>query len=480
MARAALELDPDAEAPFPSLLDAVRTLGSIEPRSRMRARRLLALAVATRAFPEQVGPDGEQRDDVISALRQPGLAPSETEAQRLLELLADPDTLTTLADWGDLIDKAASEGLLTNTMALRLQPCASELVLMPVDGEIEPVAQYTTHFCTDSVTVDQAKAFLEPSNWPGCTDLWCEMVPMGTATDGTQRYLEVIGPDCDGSGWKMRTCLEVGTADLPGGAAVMSYRKCSDRTASDGQVAVDEGSVTLTPNGTGGVCVETTKRLRFDEPFDGGGLAMVLCTFGWGTLAEDLVLGCAYDGAKPVTPWPGNTGPAKVSSAPAVVLVTGSTVTGTKPASTTGSTSSAATGTSATSGGSSAIQPVVGNAVDAVKACVDTCVQSYQAVYQKAVSGSFTIDDAVNEVAACGQRLVGDVATAFTLTVQAVGALGGPTSAPTGTPSSTSSVGHRAPKKEQEKPKKRVPRNPGDPGPEVRVVRGAARTRRDG
>ena len=442
LARGSLELDEEAPSPFPDLLDAVRTLGAIEPRSRMRARRLLALAVAMRAFPELLGPDGEHQDLVRAALTVPGLAPDEDAASRLHRLLADPSELPNLEAWPGFIDKLTENELVSHPMALRSQPCKSDIVMMDVGGQLEAVAQYTTSFCTDDVDIVAARAFLLPENWPACTDLWCRMDPIGTAADGTRRFLEVIGPDCENAeGWKMRTCLEVGTADLPGGGAVMSYRKCPDPAASDGQVTVDEGSVTIVPNAQGGVCVTTTKRLRFSMPFDGGGLALVLCTFGWGTLAEDLVLGCAYDGANPAAPWPGSTGPASGKPPAPIDFMTGTgtgTGTGSGTGAGTGSGMTTATSPTAKSGGAGTgagtatkpggkvtgtsgegLKAVVDDAGEALKDCLDKCIEAGTTAMSKVLDGTYDVNDGMSYMTSSMQRAVDDLATAMSLSVRA-------------------------------------------------------------
>jgi hypothetical protein len=434
MARRATGIDTQ-ETAFPELLESIRALADIEPRSRMRARRLLALAVAMRAFPELLGPEGSEGDLVRRALQVPGLARDEEGAAILQRLLADEDLLPNLDAWPEMIDAAVQQGVVGDAVALRSQPCSSEIVYVEIAGELEPVAQYTTSFCTTDVGLAAARGFLDPANWPGCTDLWCEMVPMGTAPDGTRRFLEIIGPDCAGDGWKLRTCLEVGTADLPDGGAVLSYRKCPDPAASDGQVTIDEGSVTVLPGPNGGVCVTTTKRLRFYVPFDGGGLVLLLCTFGWGTLAEDLILGCAYDGATPAASWPGSTGPA-AKPKPKPMAVSG-TASGGTPGSggkaggaeagggkagggkAGGGTSTAGSGTATSP--NAELQGVFVDAAQATKDCIAECIDVAANAMAQILSGKYDVDAAVDDVAKSAQRAVRDVATAYDLAYRAMG-----------------------------------------------------------
>src|SRR5688572_4840002 len=87
------ELRPDTprDEAFPSRDEALKALAEIEPRGRMRARRMFAIAAAARADRELV--HGESAALAAAALRGEGLTEDEGAARDLLALLADQDRL---------------------------------------------------------------------------------------------------------------------------------------------------------------------------------------------------------------------------------------------------------------------------------------------------------------------------------------------------------------------------------------------------
>jgi len=366
---------------IPSLAVALDELGAIEPTGAMPSRRLHALAVASRLLPE-LGPQGAARSGAIRALTHDTLAADELAAAELLGAVGSDEVYPHVTHFGDMIDHAVDRHLIPAATAQHATPpCTGDLVSVTVDGDTLLATQLRSGFCTDAVTVAQAAAFLDPANWPGCSELWCEMTPIGDHTQpGPRRFVEVISLSCPPAPdeWTLTTCLEFVTADTGDGGALLSYRKCGDPGLSDGQVVIDQGTISIQPDDAGGICVTTTKTVRFAQPIEGTGLAMVMCALGWGSLVEDVILGCALSGDPgDAQPWPGTT-----------------TVPDPDPLDNPmddkdDDTTRGDDVTTDPTAGAPDLSPVIDEAITAAKECLDECAAAYKLSYQKAADGTY-------------------------------------------------------------------------------------------
>src|SRR3954453_9047748 len=82
---------PEAEgAPFPSRDEALQNLAGIPARGRMLARRMFAIALTGRAFPELLA-DDEERAALAAAVTGTEGIEDDERPQRLLDLLFDTE-----------------------------------------------------------------------------------------------------------------------------------------------------------------------------------------------------------------------------------------------------------------------------------------------------------------------------------------------------------------------------------------------------
>lgn len=395
-------------SPLPELEAALRNMADRAPSPRAAARRLLALGVAARVFPELR--DAGSPASVQGALTVNNLAgfDNDDRAAELLALLLDDEWFASMSDWPKLIEAAFDANLIPATVAMQgaAPPCGGRLVVVQNPGDLSPAAALTTEFWTDQVTLDQAMRFLEPVNWPGCCDLWCSMTETGVSAAGNPEYHEVVSLDCTQptATWTAEADLEFRFVAMPGGARV-SYDLCQGRPQPGDLIVEDSGMLAIQQEGNG-IRVMTTKRIRFDHPFSGPSLAMLLCALGYATAVEDMVFGCAAtsDGSAG-TPFP---------------AVSGTTQGGTviKPG-TQAQAHHAATGGQQDAAAAKAVQEAVDDAVSAAKQCIDDCVAAYTASYEKVAAGSYAADDLVNDMAKMWARLLRDAALVADLGLRA-------------------------------------------------------------
>ena len=390
------------EDQYPPLDVALSNLAGREPIGRRQARRLHVLAVAGRIFPELRDEGNTMNADVLGALNKPGLAANTTDAEALLDLLCDDEVFPDLGAWTVMVETANHNGLVGESLAIQATtpPCTGDLVIVTLPGDTRPVATLRTHFCTDQLTLEQAKRFLEPSRWPSCNDLWCTMTLTGSSAQGNPTYREVVSVDCDNpNAWRAETCLEFVMVNLPDGGALVSYDLCQGRPHPGDLILVDSGSLSVVQQGSL-VCVTTTKRILFDHPFSGASLGALSCTLGYGAVAEDLVFTCAVA--------PENADPGAGTEFPGVD----------PPIPEDGEVMMDKRGPLFGDDGSF-LDDVVDDAVEAAKSCIDDCVESYKKSYGKVKAGDYTADDVVQDMAAMWMRLVRDGATAFDVGLRA-------------------------------------------------------------
>ena len=323
---------PLVESGFPAFSDE-------EPKGTLATRRLLALAALTRADPTTYGPSGTDATVIQAALAplvppeppdgrsrqgtteqgtaEPAIAGLDaTVAERtnrvvqLHQVLADDATdgvFPSIEAWGDFIGVAKAEGLVSADL-IPVPPCAATALIDPGEGR-EPIMSLATSFDAERCTIDEVKAFLEPVNWPGCTDLWIAMDQFEAPDEN--RYLEVIGSEDQTWGWRLTTALDFARRTRPGEVAV-DYRLSGDQAGNggDGWVDVDEGSIAVLQVGDD-VRVTTVKRLRFRGLPLGERFAVLLCALGWASAGQDMVFRCAKGGKEPCKPKPDPSKPGR-------------------------------------------------------------------------------------------------------------------------------------------------------------------------
>ncbi len=389
-------------SPFPGLEDALRNLADREPVGRAAARRLLALAVAARVFPDLRDPSAP--GSIQAALTVDGLAGfgNDDRAAALLALLIDDDQFARMADWPRMIETAFDAGLIPAFLAMQgvAPPCGGTLVVIDSASGQPPAAAINTSFWTDQITLQQAMRFLDPVNWPTCCSLWCSMTPIGTSAAGNPEYREVVSLDCSNMAntWTAEAELEFAFRAMPGEGRVV-YDLCDGRPQPGDLVVEDSGTLAIREEGNG-IRVITTKRVRFDHPFSGQSLGMLTCALGYGSAVEDMLFTCALgSNESDGTPFPEtSTGTGQ-----------GGTVTRPKrrpdhrrpPL-------YASTAPDPEAG--KAMQDAVDDAVSAAKQCVEDCVEAYTASYEKISAGTYKADDLMTDMAKMWARLLRDAA----------------------------------------------------------------------
>jgi hypothetical protein len=366
---------------LPVVGDALAALADDPPTGRAQARLLLAIAALGRADPGWVD-DPQRRTRLADAVRPlvPEEAPPGAEivdrdgrADGLVQLLANrvdpPDVFPTLEAWPQMLEEAFARGFISAALAQQVDPPCQAGFSEPA-GASGPVASLKTELVTAALTFEQATGFLDPTRWPGCTALWCQMdlLPGGPP----RRYLEAIGLDCaDQTGWRLKTCLEFENRTLPGiRVATADYRLALDQTGADRLVEVDEGSITVIDE-VSQVRILTVKRLRFRGLALQAGMAALMCALGYAAVGEEMVYSCALPGVMG-TPW--------------------------DPAS------------AKTPGTGDLVGGLVGEVVDLTVACVNENAEAMRASTVAAARGEYTVEHLARDVTRMWLRPLQDVA----------------------------------------------------------------------
>ena len=419
------EVSENSEFTFPDFGSAIRNLAErpVDPtRGRTAVRRLLAIAVASRVQSSLVG--GDSSIEIEAALAVDGIAGSDNRvaARALAELLRDDRVFASLEDWPSLITTAVGRGLLSNSLAVHADapPCSGSLVEVP-PGDPHPAAQLETSFTTRALTLQQAMRFLDPAEWPGCCDFWCEMTEISASP---RIYREVVSLDCNNPAatWTARTFLAFALVNMPNGARV-SYRLAGNPyTGPSDVIVVDEGTLTV-QQVNADITVRTVKRIKFNHPFSGPSLSVIMCALGYGNVAEDLVFNCGIGQA-------GN-----------------STAGSDFPETETENLAEQGDRAVPQGGGrrrkpvspSPPLGSVLSDAVDELKRCAENCADAYAKAYDKMQSGSYTADDFVAGAAGIWSRSLRDSAKMADFAMRLVRAFGPP--APGGAGPSASKSG---------------------------------------
>jgi hypothetical protein len=309
------------ELELPTIDQAMSSLARPTRFASMLPRRLLAVALAARTFPDQFGPGGENQDASLRALSVPGIVaglpgvetppvdrlpappelsePVRRQAQNLLELLVDPGELRTLDDWPAFVTR--NDGLISVQLARLPAPCTSTVIELPQGGDVAAVAVLQTTLCVRDVDfATLATRLLDPANWPQCSPWWCSMHGVPVADPALMRFLEVVALDCPLHTLEVAVFLDFARpVDTPT-RKVLTYKLSPppaqqgmvNGLTANGAVDVDEGTIEVRDE-AGHVHVETTKRVRFTGYLDTGTIAILACWIGYGDNATDLICDCS-------------------------------------------------------------------------------------------------------------------------------------------------------------------------------------------
>ena len=304
------------EAPLALMHQALGELSeSPKPLCRMRARRLFAIAVAARAFPQLHDADNELRQLAVTALRVESMGGDVEHADALFKLAAD-ETLLTSADglgtqplnawWDHVVVTAYADHLLESLDGMRPRPCSGRLVQVP--GLAGPAAALKTEFETDEVDFDAATRFIAPTNWKKCMPyFWCEMKELRAGpVAGQFEYHEVVSSDCQSKAralFSASTDLLFNFMWLPDAknpeVAIANYQLAADRPRPNDLIRLDEGTLVVAKVGPGQrpLRVTTTKRIQFAYPFSSQALVLLMCALGYADVVAGLLCCASREGA---------------------------------------------------------------------------------------------------------------------------------------------------------------------------------------
>lgn len=303
---------------LPRLEEAMENLGRPTRFAGMLPRRVLAVALAARVFPELFGPDGELTDASVSALTIPGIVASlplvptppldeppdvpdlgdpsiRSQGEELLRALADPTRLPRIEDWQEFL--SSTSHLVSSQLASLPAPCSTTVIEPPTGDDAIVVLQ--TSLCVGGVDLDVLAArFLDPTNWPTCSPWWCKMLPAPGGGPGLKRFLEVVAADCPNRIFEVAVFLDFATAIDRATRKVVTYNMSPDQSGMVGglranqAVEVDRGVIDVRRE-RDHFRVETTKRIRFAQSVDADALAVIACVVGYGDVAADVICDCS-------------------------------------------------------------------------------------------------------------------------------------------------------------------------------------------
>jgi hypothetical protein len=287
-------------------------LGAFEARrleGRMGTRRLLAVTAAARAMPERFGPDGSHADVANTPLvfHHPELADDPVDRAESLHGRFASD-FTSMKAWEGVVQSSVAANLLPESFMSHASapPCTGRLILRPgPDGtDPDPCTVLEAEFTTDKVTFEEAKHYLEPSNWVLPADsLWCRMEKVEPPlTQNSWVYHETVATSCPASStwWTVSTDLRFWFSYPTPNEVRVEYDFPPGLPTPGSDIEIDEGSLRIIELPNKHIHVITTKRVRFAGAFDGAGLAMFMCATGYSSALEDMVFSVAkLPNAKP-------------------------------------------------------------------------------------------------------------------------------------------------------------------------------------
>jgi hypothetical protein len=297
-----------AVADFPEPETALNQLSNTAPKGRGLARRMFAIAVAARAFPEMRDIESTLSRAAIGALRGPSPDTRDERPVELYRLLSGEDHINTPDAagpqdwWSGVVETAAAQQTIPDTIGMFPRPCSGRLVTVP--GITGPVAALVTDTPVDGIDFNAATRFIEPVNWETCMpDFWCKVTPVPgrTLSPGQQVYREVVSTHCADKakvGFWAETELLFTFMWLPdrkrAKVAIANYELADPRPKPHAPILVDEGTIVVAKAGAARtkLRVTTTKRIKFSHPFMFEAMPVIMCAFGYADVAGGL-LACA-------------------------------------------------------------------------------------------------------------------------------------------------------------------------------------------
>ena len=286
--------DDDPGQVGPPLRSALAHIAIDPPRGRMQSRFLVPLAVLGRLDSDLTSPEdvaGDAFERAVGAF-QPDSA--DVGEGALMAQLLDDRRFPDIGAWGTFTKRAAGSGVLVRSVARQAAPCSGTLVSEDVDPEDpedpDPVTRMETRVCSTTLSDEDVRAFLDPTTWPGCSPLYCELRDEGAMPGGKgHRYVEVLSVDCaDPKVEKIVVCLVVTTQQKGDECYVLGYGMCPDKGAGNGKVVVDHGTIVIEKNGDEW-CFHTIKYLRFAGVANGAVMSLMACALGYAAVAEDFL-----------------------------------------------------------------------------------------------------------------------------------------------------------------------------------------------
>jgi hypothetical protein len=400
---------------LPRLEEAVENLRRPTRFAGMLPRRVLAVTLAARVFPDLFGPGGERADVSVRALTIPGIVaglplvptppldeppdvpdlgdPSiQSQGEELLRALADPDRLSRIEDWHEFL--RSTSHLVSSQLLSLPAPCSTTVIEPPTGGD-DAVVVLQTSLCVGGVDLDVLAArFLDPTNWPTCSPWWCQMLRAPGGGPGIKRFLEVVAADCPNRIFEVAVFLDFATAIDGATRKVVTYNMSTDQSGMVGglrannAVEVDRGVIDVRRE-RDHFRVETTKRIRFAQPVDADALAVVACFVGYGDVAADVICDCSGGTPEAVD--------CDVDEAPAPGRLT----------------------------------PAVNRFVDLARKCVTEGGDLARQIAGRVDEGSYTPDLAAEDATTTAALALRGLATLATTTVEAIKDLASPPAAPT-------------------------------------------------
>jgi hypothetical protein len=373
------EIARPQESSLPEWPEALRGLAEKPAQGRMRARRLMVVAAAVRAFRRYA-----EDVDVMSLARDALVFEGQEEnANRdaLLEVLSEPALLGEgLEKWWDHVVSAVVRlGFISAREEVGPPPCVTR-VSKQKDGTLAAVIE--TEFVTTVCDFERAIRFLEPVNWPRANDFWCMMTDTGHEDPpGTRHYHEVVAVDCpaDTAFWT----LSAGLGFRSGRRGDVAWTRYDlSRPPQEGDdVLVDRGMLRVERLDGGALLVYTSKEVLFQGAFGGLGLALMICALGYASVVEDLLFTSALDENLEGTELPEAGDP---FTSPSSTLKQDAGLAGDR------------------------LRALIDHMATSAKACVD----DFEASSKKAAEKSYTANDLAGDVARAGERFMRETAQA--------------------------------------------------------------------
>jgi hypothetical protein len=369
----AARVRPEAAA-LPEWKEALLRLSEIPASGRMRARRLMVVAAALRAFRE-IREDTELLTLARNAIVFEG-ARDVNGQEALLHVLGDAQLMVEDLDqwWQRVTEVAAEVRFVESAALLGPRPCIGQLT----DSPSGPATVLITRFVTDVCDFERAILFLEPATWPDNHGFWCAMDYTGIELPpGTRHYDETVAVDCPAASAFWTVSAKLGFRFRRTDDAAWTTYDLSGPPDEDDDLLVDRGILRIKKLPDGRLDVHTSKQVLFRGAFGGQGLAMMMCALGYASVVEDLIYTYAI-GDAPGAPFPGGGDQKKGP-------------TGAPPG---------------------VIEGRLRALIDHVAASAKTCVDDFEASSKKVGDKTYTADDLASDIARVGTRMVRESAQA--------------------------------------------------------------------